>query len=342
MRSAIVGCGSIAQVHAQAIGQLRQEGLVAVADIERDKAESMAALYGAKAYSDWEKMLEEERIDVLHICTPHYLHASMAVSALERGVHVFMEKPPVIHLQQWEQLSAAVRNQQNGAKVGVCFQNRYNSSVRYVKEHMDNGAWGRLLGARGIVTWRRDEEYYTAGGWRGQIETEGGGALINQAIHTLDLLQYFAGEKALAVEAVMDRQHLPESIGVEDLAAVYISYPHARVCLYASNSYVADVPPLLELECEKARIRIEEESVTVYTAEGERQEVELQVQECLGKRYWGAGHFSTIREFYRCAASGEHFPIELEDVEDTVDLLLKAYASAALKRMGNCENLFVK
>lgn len=332
MRSAIVGCGSIAQVHAQAIGKLCQEGLVAVADIERDKAERMAVLYGAKAYSDWEIMLEREQIDVLHICTPHYLHTPMAVSALERGVHVFMEKPPVINRQQWVQLSEAVRNRQNGSKVGICFQNRYNSSVQYVKKHLDKGTWGGLLGARGIVTWQRDEEYYAAGGWRGRTETEGGGALINQAIHTLDLLQYFAGEKALAVEAVMDRQHLPESIGVEDMAAVYIAYPHARVCLYASNSYVADVPPILDLECEKAKIRIEDESVTVYPAEGGRQEVELQVQKCLGKRYWGAGHFSAIQDFYRCAALGEHFPIEPEDVEDTVDLLLKAYASADSKR----------
>lgn len=67
---------------------------------------------------------------MLHICTPHYLHTPMAVSALERGVHVFMEKPPVINRQQWEQLSEAVRNQQNGSKVGICFQNRYNSSVQ--------------------------------------------------------------------------------------------------------------------------------------------------------------------------------------------------------------------
>lgn len=127
----------------------------------------------------------------------------------------------------------------------------------------------------------------------------------------LDLLQYFAGKKALAVDAVMDRQHLPESIEVEDMAAV---------------------PPVLELECEKAKIRIEDESVMIYTVESGRQEVELQGQKCLGKRYWGAGHFSAIQEFYRCAVLREHFPIEPEDVKDTMDLLFSAYASANLKR----------
>lgn len=332
MRSAIVGCGNIAQVHAKAIAQMKKAELAAVADEKPDRAEKLAAAWGGRAYSDWEKMLEEERIDVLHICTPHYLHTPMAMAALARGVHVFMEKPPVINRGQWEQLREAVKNSPKGAKLGVCFQNRYNSSVQYVKEHLDGGDYGSLLGARGIVTWRRDEAYYASGDWRGRPETEGGGALINQAVHTLDLIQYFMGEKALGLEAVMDRQHLPGSIGVEDTAAVFIAYPLGRACLYASNCYVGDVPPIVELECERLRIRIEDNAVTVYTPEGTRQEINLEAQERLGKSYWGGGHLSAIRDFYRCAETGEHFPIELEDVENTVWLLLKAYESAAEKR----------
>lgn len=329
MRSAIVGCGNIAQVHGKAIARLEQGSLAAVADIRREAADAMAAAYGARAYYDLETMLRAEEIGVLHICTPHYLHVPMAIAALEQGIHVFMEKPPVTDRRQWEQLRETEERCRSGARLGICFQNRYNGSVQYVKEQLEQGRYGRLLGARGIVTWRRDEAYYVPGGWRGRMETEGGGVLINQAIHTLDLLQYFMGEKALAVEAVMDRQHLPEGIEVEDMAALYIAYPQGRASLYATNSYVSDVPPLLELECERARVRIEDTRVTVYDAAGGRWEKDFQEQERLGKSYWGAGHLSAIRDFYRCVLAGERFSIELADVEDTTELLLKAYESAA-------------
>lgn len=328
MRSAIVGCGNIAQVHGKAIAQLEQGCLAAVADSCPEAAERLAAAYGAKPYSDLETMLREEAIDVLHICTPHYLHVPMAAAALERGVHVFLEKPPAMNRRQWEQLREAAGHCPGGTRIGVCFQNRYNGSVGYVKEQLGQGVYGGLLGARGFVTWRRDQAYYASGGWRGRKETEGGGVLINQAIHTLDLLQYFMGERALAVEAVMDRQHLPDSIEVEDTAALYMDYPRGRACLYASNSYVSDVPPIIELECEKARVRIEDTRVTVYESAGEIRERDFREKERPGKSYWGAGHFSAIREFYRCVLSGERFFLELEDVENTMELMFKAYESA--------------
>ena len=257
MNSAIVGCGNIADVHGKVIDRMEGSSLVAAADISLERARLMARKYGARAYDNLEEMLDKEQIDVLHICTPHYLHTPMAQLALSRGIHVFMEKPPVVNMQQWLDLKNAYENKKGGARLGFCFQNRYNLNVQRARELVAEEKYGKVLGARGFVTWKREAAYYIGSSWRGRIATEGGGALINQAIHTLDLIQYFIDEEPLEIKSMMGKQSLPEPIEVEDTVAIYITYPDKRACLYAFNGYVTDAPALIDLECERARIRIE-------------------------------------------------------------------------------------
>ncbi|MBS6194318.1 MAG: Gfo/Idh/MocA family oxidoreductase [Clostridiales bacterium] len=329
MKSSIIGCGGIAQVHAKSIGKLSNTRLTAAADIRQDRAEAMAQEYGAKAYTDWEEMLEREEIDVLHICTPHYLHTPMAAAALKRGISVFMEKPPVTGWEQWETLKRAEKEAANGAKLGICFQNRFNPSVTYVKDCLEKGEFGEIKGARGIVTWCRKEPYYTESGWRGKKETEGGGALINQSIHTMDLIQYLIGKKPVSIEAVTANHHLKGVIEVEDMMEAYISYGKESACFYATTGYVTDVPPIIELECEKARVRIEDPKVTVFREGGQVEITEGADLECLGKSYWGSGHLHCIRSFYESLETGIPFPIGLEQIEDTIWLMLNAYDSAS-------------
>lgn len=324
MRSAIVGCGNVAQVHAKAIEGMEGAELIAVADIVAEKADRMAAQYGAKAYYDLEEMLASVQIDVLHICTPHYLHMPMTVQALKAGIHVFMEKPPIINSAQWKELKQAVKQCEEKARLGICFQNRYNDSVQYVKKQLEENVYGKILGIRGMVTWSRGMGYYTSNNWRGKLSTEGGGALINQAIHTLDLMQYFVGEKPLSVKSSVAKLHLPEEIEVEDMVAAHIVYPKAKACFYVSTGYVTDVPPLIELECEKARVRIEEDVVTEFQA-GAALVRGFSEQKRLGKSHWGMGHQTAIQKFYDCVAEGKKYSIELGDVEDTMEILLQIY-----------------
>lgn len=332
IKSAIVGCGSVAQVHAKSIEKSEDAYIVAVADCVVEKADKMAAEYRAKAYSNLEEMLEKEEIDVLHICTPHYLHTPMAISALKKGIHVFMEKPPVINFTQWEQLKKEVKDAEGKVKLGVCFQNRYNNSVCYVKEHLEKGDYGKILGARAFVTWCREEKYYTESGWRGALCTEGGGVLINQSIHTLDLLQYFIGEKPLVMDAVTDTQHLKGIIEVEDTIAAHIIYPEVRACFYASNGHVCDSDPLIELECEKARVRIEDMNVIIWKKNGEEKRMCFEDHARLGKGYWGAGHLHAIHDFYHCIQSKDKYALELDEIEDTIWLMLEAYRTADSKK----------
>lgn len=329
MKSAIIGCGGIAQVHAKSIEKLPNTHLTAVADIIAERAEAMASEYGAKAYTDWEEMLEKEEIDVVHICTPHYLHTPMAAVALKKGISVFMEKPPVTSWEQWEMLTQAEKEAKNGAKLGFCFQNRFNPCVKYVKEQIEKGSFGAVKGIRGFVTWNRTAPYYTESGWRGTKEKECGGVLINQSIHTMDLMQYLMGKKPVFVEATSANHHLKGIIEVEDTLEAYISYGEETSCFYATTSYAADVAPIIELECEYARVRIEDPNVTVFRAGNQVEVVEGEDQECLGKSYWGSGHLHCINSFYESLEQGVPFSIGLKQIKDTVWLMLGAYESAA-------------
>jgi len=210
-RAAIAGCGSVAQVHAQSLHALPGAELVACADIRRERADAMAAQYGAAAYDSVEAMLDAEKPDVLHICTPHPLHTPIAQMASQRGIAVFTEKPPVVTAEQWAQFEAM----KGKVPVGICFQNRYNACVCLMKELLASPEAGRALGARAFVTWKREAPYYTDSGWRGTWETEGGGCLINQSIHTFDLLTWLLGE-AHDVRGSMRNHSLAGVIEVED------------------------------------------------------------------------------------------------------------------------------
>ena len=325
MKAAIVGCGNIAAVHAKSISLLDGVTLTAVSDIKMDRAEKYEREYGCRAYDSLEKMLEAERLDVLHICTPHYLHVPMAQYALKKGIHVFSEKPPVISEEQLTCLEKAVA--EGPGRAGFCFQNRYNPSVLFVKKLLASGKAGKVKGARGIVTWHRDAAYYTESGWRGKLETEGGGALINQSIHTMDLLGVFLG-KPVSVEAQTANHHLPGIIEVEDMMEAYIRYENAAACFYATTAYTEDAPPLIEISCENVVIRIEELDVTLLWRDGRREKPEIDRKKALGKSYWGTGHLDCISDFYRCLRTGERFAQDLDGVRDTVRLMLGAYESA--------------
>lgn len=324
LRCAIVGCGSIAQVHARALSALPEAELLAFADIRPERAQAMSKEYGGRAYGSLESLLDSETIDVLHICTPHYLHVPMAREAAGRGVNVFTEKPPAIDRAQWAEL----RGLEDKVRIGVCFQNRYNGSTRACRELLDSGRPGRILGSRGIVAWRREAPYYTDSGWRGSLATEGGGALINQAVHTLDLMAYFLG-CGHVMGASLANRHLQGVIEVEDTLEATLDFNGARGLFYATTAYCTDAPIIFELECEHATLRIEGERFTRFWRDGaiEQDDFTAAASEP-GKAYWGSSHQRCIGDFYRCVQSGERFLNDIPGVSGTVELMLSIYKAA--------------
>lgn len=326
MKSAIAGCGSIAQLHGRVLTNWIDTTLVGAADIDAQKAEAYAETWHTNAYTSLADMLRQEKPDVLHICTPHYLHVPMAEYALAQGIHVFMEKPPVISREQLHSLENAVRN--SDARLGLCYQNRYNPSIREARDILASGRAGKVLGARGIVTWHRNSAYYTDSSWRGRLSTEGGGALINQAVHTLDLLQYLLGQP-LAVEASIANHHLKNIIEVEDTMEAYIQFKgDVNASFYATTAFCDDVPPLVEIVCEHMKIRIEDLELTLFYPDGRQEKPVLEHREALGKSYWGTGHRDCIFDFYRALQTGEEFPLNLSAMAPSIRLMLGAYESA--------------
>jgi predicted dehydrogenase len=324
MRAAIVGCGGIARVHAESLRGLKGHELAAFADIKEERAIGFAKEYHGNAYLSLEDMLRQEDIDVLHICTPHYLHVPMAVYALKQGIHVFMEKPPVISREQYQELLEV----KSSKKLGICFQNRYNPSIIAVKKLLAFGEPGAIKGARGIVTWSRNREYYTESGWRGSLTTEGGGALINQSVHTMDLLAYLLGTP-LSVDATMTNHHLKGVIEVEDMMEAYYRFEgNKTACFYATTAYCTDVPPLIELFCDNMTIRIEDLEVTIYSKDGVVNKLPMEQKERLGKSYWGAGHRDCIADFYDSINSNRPFSLEFNNIKETILLMLGTYESA--------------
>ena len=230
MRAAIVGLGVIGKVHAEVLAEQGIE-LAAVCDIDPAATEGL----DCARYADFDEMLERERPDVVHICTPHWLHADMIIKALKRGVNVLAEKPLCIKEEDIARILDAERA--SDAVLGVCLQNRYNPSTLLAREIL---AEKRVKYAFGSLLWHRDAAYYASGDWRGKWATEGGGVLINQAIHTLDLLILTCGDPR-SVTARTSSLALRDVIEVEDTVCASFG-GKVPFGLYATNTAACDMP----------------------------------------------------------------------------------------------------
>lgn len=333
VRVGVIGCGNIGRVHAMILNEIKHTRLCALADIRIQHAEEYSAGFTngeAAVYGSMEDMLEKEELDGVHICTPHYCHVPMAVEALRRGLHVFMEKPPAISKEQFKELLRV--SKESRGRLGICFQNRYNDTTRKVSELLAEGKLGKIQGGRAFVTWHRDAPYYTESGWRGKLKTEGGGALMNQSIHALDLLLYWMG-KPIRTEAAMSNHHLKGIVEVEDTLEAYLVFSEGQepvsASFYATTAYAADAPVLLELACENGFVRLEGDSVWYQTPDREEPVCwKAPKAEVPGKAYWGSGHQACIRDFYDCLETGRIYPNDLASVENTFYTMMDIYDSA--------------
>jgi UDP-N-acetyl-2-amino-2-deoxyglucuronate dehydrogenase len=192
IRTALIGCGKVGQIHASALANLSESQFVGVCDANADRASVFGARYNVQAFCDLETMLREAQPQVVVICTPHPLHAKPAIQAAERGVHVLVEKPMAARLADCDAMLEAA--QRGGVVLGVISQRRFYEPALRVKEALDAGKIGKpILGVFEMFSWR-DRAYYQSDPWRGRWDTEGGGVLVNQSPHMLDLLQWYMGD----------------------------------------------------------------------------------------------------------------------------------------------------
>jgi len=191
IRAALVGCAKVGHTHGAALRTLDEAEFVAVCDTQGERAEAFAARYGTHAFTNVPRMLRECRPEAVLIATPHPIHAGAAILAAAAGAHVLVEKPLAASLADCDLMIDAAR--QAGVRLGVISQRRLYEPVRRMKAAVDAGKIGRpALGVFVMYSWR-DPAYYASDPWRGKWETEGGGVLVNQSPHQLDLLQWFMG-----------------------------------------------------------------------------------------------------------------------------------------------------
>lgn len=326
MKVAVIGCGGISKLHLMALNDNPDTEIVAVADIKPVRADEKAAEYGAKAYYDFDELLANEELDCIHICTPHYLHTTMAIKALSKGINVITEKPCSVSAEEVDALREAQKK--SGKQIGICFQNRYNNCVQKVKELIDGGSMGKVLSLRAFVTWSRGKDYYSDD-WHGTLDKECGGVLINQAIHTVDLVQYFGGKcKSLVAHASND--HLQGVIEVEDtVSALMMLENGVNAIFYATTAYSENSDVLIEISLEKGKLRIEGEKL-YKTDEGGAVEELVSSTDIVyhGKHYWGGGHSALIGDFYDCIKNGKLFPVDAFEGGHAAKIVCACYESS--------------
>jgi predicted dehydrogenase len=194
VRTALIGCGKVGGLHAAALTTLSESALVAVSDSSRERAERFAGQYRTRAFNDVPQMIRDSGAEAVFVCTPHPLHAEPAIAAAEAGLHVMVEKPMAASLPDCDAMLEAAHK--SGVTLSVMSQRRFYEPVQRMKAAIDAGKIGKpVLGVFLMFSWR-DQAYYESDPWRGKWATEGGGVLVNQSPHQLDLLRWFMGDIA--------------------------------------------------------------------------------------------------------------------------------------------------
>lgn len=333
---AIIGCGAIHTCHVDALRHVPGVVLRAIVDSDSAKGSQLAANYGCHFYQDYREMLLDDAIDVVHICTPHYLHKPMILAALAAGKQVFCEKPVVMNPQEVIEIQVAAERHQS--RVGVCYQNRLNPTSLAIERCIADGTLGRLRAIKAVLTWSRSGDYYAASPWRGSFATEGGSLLINQAIHTLDLMQWF-GEGVKSLKGVVDSTLLADEIETEDSAMVTLRFNNgARGLFYASNCHISDSPLLLELEFEQGMLRLTDNVLWQVCGDEHTQLASDAAPDGIGKSYWGIGHRLAILHFYQALndpASADY--CDIAEAAKSLQMVNAIYQSSLLRKWVNID-----
>ncbi len=189
--TALIGCGKVADAHAQAYKALPESRFVGVYDMQFARAEALAARYGVRAYRDLEELLHDSQVKAVSICTPHPTHTELVVACAQSGIHALIEKPMAVDLKGCDQAIAAA--EAGRIKLGVVSQRRFYEPVLRVKKAIEDGKIGRPVLATVTVMGWRDRAYYQMDPWRGKWATEGGGVMLTQTTHQIDLFQWLGG-----------------------------------------------------------------------------------------------------------------------------------------------------
>ena len=240
----IIGCGNIGPIHAAAIAKVRGAKLVGVADVRLETAQKLAGQYGADAFDDYKAMLKRPDIHAVSLCVPSGMRAEIAVDIAKAGKHILSEKPLDVTSKRIDTIINAA--DKAGVNLGCIFQSRFSEGAEQIRTALDQGRFGKVVLGDAYIKWFRSQAYYDSGAWRGTWKLDGGGALMNQGIHYIDLLQWFMGP----VKSVFARTALVahERLEVEDLGTAILEFESgAQGVIEGSTAIYPGHPARLEL-----------------------------------------------------------------------------------------------
>jgi UDP-N-acetyl-2-amino-2-deoxyglucuronate dehydrogenase len=336
----IVGTGSIAKHQARAIAALEGARVVAVMSRDSERAREFGREFGCNAYGEEETFLSDPDLSIVSICTPSGSHMESAVAAAAAGKHLMIEKPLEVTLDRCDRIIEAAHR--HGVSLGGVFQSRYFESSRVIRDAIDRGRFGRLVLADAYVKWFRSQAYYDQGGWRGTRLLDGGGALMNQSIHAIDLLQWYMGpvDSVQAVTATLGH----ERIEVEDTAVATVRFQNGALgVIEGSTAAFPGFLKRIEISGTAGSVIQEEEDLKTWTfAQEEAADEEV-------RRRYGAvtgsgggasdpgaistvGHRRQFADFVRSIDEGMPYELNGEEARKSVAIILAIYESAASGR----------
>ncbi len=264
----ILGCGMIANFHAEAIKNIPDAELACACDHNKEYAEKFAAKHGIKACDSFEEMAE--KVDAICICTPSGFHAEGAIKALEMGKHVVLEKPMAFTTEEADKIIEIC--EKSGTLLTVISQLRFSEDIQKVKKLVSENAFGKIVFCDLYMKYHRSEEYFSSSNWKGTFKFDGGGALMNQGIHGVDLLQYIAGEPTVLKGKVSTLSH---NIEVEDTAAAVLEFENGALgVIEASTCAYPGFERRIEISGDKGYVILRENKIAELMLNGEKTVIE--------------------------------------------------------------------
>lgn len=321
---AVIGCGVIVPAHLRALEQIPDVKVRVLCDILPERAEKYAAQCGAEVCTDAMDVIARPDIDIVEICTPHHQHTHIVLAALAAGKRVLCEKPMAISLRDAEMMIEKGDN-----RLSFVYQNRYNTPVVEAKRIIAEDELGPMKTLRAFVCWDRKADYYAKDAWRGTWDMEGGGSLINQAIHTIDLINHLAGP-VVSVKGSYTTDLLQGIVDVDENTHSVMKFQSGIIgLLHTSNSFGITEPPEISMVFEKATLRIYGDTLTLSRPDNTS---ELLVDETVVvngvKAIYGNGHAKLIPDFYRCVRDGKPFWINPQEAYHSLWTVLSIYQSS--------------
>ncbi len=332
----IIGTGAIAAMHAKALAASNNAELVAVFDKVTDRAVKFAKEYNVRAVDDFEAFLADPEIEAVTIATPTGVHGLVALPAAKAGKHILCEKPLDVTLEKTDEIINTCED--NNVILGAVFQSRFGTAVQEAKKAVDAGRLGKMVLASTQIHWFRNQEYYDSGSWRGTWALDGGGALMNQSIHNIDLLLYLNGDPAEVFAYIDTLTHT--GIEVEDNAVAVVKFKNGSLgTIEASTSCAPGFPRRLQLSGSKGTIILKDDCIENWTFVEELPEDEsIRNAGRTGENMKGGsgdpmdidyeGHRRQIQDLAQAIISGKEAKLSGREGRRAVQLICGIYESA--------------